>query len=111
MAGATDKDKTQALDKKRKREDKAARAAAAQSSASGPGSGSKTPRGLYFAFVCKFFSVANHKGCTYNPCYNEHPTTWSLPMTDGEKDRIKGLCAPLNNVNLRDKLYQAITDA
>jgi hypothetical protein len=32
-------------------------------------------------------------------------------MTDGEKDRIKGLCAPLMNVNLRDKLFQAITDA
>ena len=110
MAGATDVDKAKEK-AKRKREEKVAKTVAAQTATGGTGSGSKTPRGLCFAFACKFFSVTNHKGCTYNPCYNEHPTTWSLPMTDGEKDRIKGLCAPLNNVNLRDKLIQAITDA
>jgi hypothetical protein len=32
-------------------------------------------------------------------------------MADAEKDRIKGLCATMMNVNLRDKLIQAITDA
>ena len=109
-AVTTDKDKTNTLDKKRKREEKAARTAAAQSSASGSGSGSKTPRGLCFAFACKFFSVPHHKGCTYKPCHNEHPA-WTLPMTDGEKDKIKGVIAPMTNVQLRDKLTQAITDA
>jgi hypothetical protein len=32
-------------------------------------------------------------------------------MTDGEKDKIKGVIAPMTNVQLRDKLTQAITDA
>jgi len=110
VAGATDVDKTKEK-AKRKREEKATRTVTAQTAAGGSNGGSKTPRGLCFAFACKFFSVLNHKGCTYNPCHSEHPSTWSLPMADAEKDRIKGLCATMMNVNLRDKLIQAITDA
>jgi hypothetical protein len=108
VAGAADKETGK--DKKRKREEQAARTAVAQSSAGGSTSGSKNPRGLCFAFACKFFSVPNHKGCTFNPCRNEHPA-WTLPMSDGEKDKIKGVVTPMTNVQLREKLLQAITDA
>ena len=110
--GAKAGDKDKSADKKRKRDEKAARAAtsAAQSSAGASGGGSKNPRGLCYSFACKFFSVPNHKGCTFAGCSNEHPS-WSLPMTTVEKDKIKGDVAPMSNVPLRDKLIQAIDDA
>jgi hypothetical protein len=109
-AKAADKDKS--ADNKRKREEKAAKAATtgAQPAAGSSGGGSKNPRGLCYSFACKFFSVPNHKGCTFVGCSNEHPP-WSLPMTTAEKDKIKGDVATMSNVPLRDKLIQAITDA
>jgi hypothetical protein len=112
--GATngDKDKDKRTEKKRKRDEKTLRstASAAQASAGASGSGSKATRGLCYSFACKFFSVPNHKGCTFVGCSNEHPS-WSLPMTTAEKDKIKGDVGPMSNVPLRDKLIQAIDDA
>jgi hypothetical protein len=105
-------DKDKGGDKKRKRDDKATKGTttAALSSAGATGSGSKTPRGLCYSFACKFFSVHNHKGCTFVGCSNEHPS-WSLLTTPVEKDKIKGDVGPMPNVPLRDKLIQAIDDA
>jgi hypothetical protein len=115
QSGAKAGDKDKSADNKRKREEKAAKAAkattaGAQPSAGASGGGNKTPRGLCYSFACKFFSVPNHKGCTYLGCGNEHPP-WSLPMTTAEKDKIKGDVAPMSNVPLREKLLQAIDDA
>ena len=73
-----------------------------------PGAASGAEQGLCFPYCAKLFGVANHKGCTFNPCRNQHPTMVAGSVSVAEKAVVKSQLSSMKNVQLQGEIFKAL---